>query len=109
MNKQTYRKARALVRANGSYALRWMTADVRRVMHTLAAPMDDYLSERAWLAVYKEAHEGRLSNLRAHMVRAVPCPSQRSAMHVATMVRTMARHAAQLEQASAEAGTAIAT
>ena len=95
MNKEQFRRARALVRANGLYALRWLPADHARVMHALAAPADDYLGERAWVTAYR-ARLLESASKGTHAVRQVPCPSQRSAMHRATLERTYARHAASL-------------
>lgn len=94
MNKQAYRQARALVRANGTYAYRWMTDDARKVLHSLATPSDDYLSERAWFVAYNlRSGRGKGGTNGTHNVQAVPCPSQRSAMHAATVERTLQRHA----------------
>lgn len=89
MNKQQYRHARALVRANGLYALRWLQVADAKTMHALAHQTDDYLSERTWLASHI-ARTWRHSVQPSHMVRAIPCPSQRSAMHAATLERTYA-------------------
>lgn len=91
MNKEQFRLARALVRANGLYALRWLPTAHALVMHALAHQQEDYLSERAWHAKRVNRVWTRTSFPGVNMIRLVPCPSQRSPMHRATLERTAAR------------------
>jgi predicted kinase len=44
--KQAYRTARAMVRANGNYALRWLTGNDLRAMYALMKQKDDLLDMR---------------------------------------------------------------
>lgn len=47
MNKQAYRKARATIRANGYFALRWLRMSEASVMLRLREQAPDLLSVRA--------------------------------------------------------------
>lgn len=47
MNKQTYRKARTTIRANGYFALRWLRMSEASVMLRLREQAPDLLSVRA--------------------------------------------------------------
>ena len=47
MNRQAYKAARALIRANGSYALRWLEPAQRDAFESLGSLDDDTLSYRA--------------------------------------------------------------
>ncbi len=46
MNKQQYRQARALIRANGMFALRWMRMSHASVMLVLANQKADKLADK---------------------------------------------------------------
>lgn len=50
MTRNEYRKARALVRSNGLYALRWLTPDHAAAMFALSRPAGDILKLRSELA-----------------------------------------------------------
>ena len=54
MNRTDYRNARALIRANGAYALRWMSAPHAAAMRQLLAIADtpDPLAVRAWIKAH---------------------------------------------------------
>jgi len=54
MTRTEYRKARRLIRDNGRYALRWMTAEAFAVMDALQTEQDstDRLAERAAIVAY---------------------------------------------------------
>lgn len=54
MNRNEYRQIRQLIRANGRYALQWLTADELVVMEALLAEQDstDQLAERADIVAY---------------------------------------------------------
>lgn len=49
MTREQYRKARELIRANGPYALHWLSADHAQIMRALAAQQWDILTGRARL------------------------------------------------------------
>lgn len=55
MNKQEYKAARRLIRDNGRYALRWLSAGVREAMDNLLFNVQDskdLLAERADIVAY---------------------------------------------------------
>lgn len=56
MNKQTYRKARKLVRANGLYALRWLPVEHAACMLRVSRPAADVLVQRAETARVERAY-----------------------------------------------------
>ena len=51
MTRKQYRAARKLMRANGRYALRWLTESERTVFEALEAGKD-WLAERASIVAY---------------------------------------------------------
>lgn len=55
MNKQTYRKARATIRANGYFALRWLRMSEASVMLRLREQAPDLLSVRAMDEMFRKA------------------------------------------------------
>lgn len=65
MTRTEYRKARRLIRDNGRYALRWMSAEVFAVMDALQTVKDstDRLAERAGIVAYCK-REGIACNAR---------------------------------------------
>lgn len=46
MNKSQYRSARALMRANGNFALRWLEGEAKAIMTQLASQKGDRLKNR---------------------------------------------------------------
>jgi hypothetical protein len=53
MTRKQYREARALIRANGRYALRWLDADARPVFDRLLFGYPkDWLAERAAIVAW---------------------------------------------------------
>jgi len=65
MNRQTYRQARSLIRANGRSALKWLGQEARQKMTWLLDIQDstDWLKERADILSYC-AREGLVVNVR---------------------------------------------
>ena len=65
MNRKEYRAARRLIRANGYYALRWMTIDDAATMDHLRLIKNatDPLAERASIIAYCK-REGIACNVR---------------------------------------------
>lgn len=51
MTKKEYRANRKLLRANGRYALRWMSDAERAVFEALESGKD-WLAERAWIVAW---------------------------------------------------------
>jgi len=56
MNKEQYRKARTLVRANGLYALRWLTVEHAACMLRVTRPASDWLVVRGQMARVEKAY-----------------------------------------------------
>lgn len=62
MNRKEYRAARKMLRANGRYALRWMTESERAVFEQLEVGKD-HLAERADIVAWCK-REGIVCNVR---------------------------------------------
>jgi len=56
MTRTDYRKARALVRANGLYVLRWLTPEHASIMFAVVRPAADTLALRADVKLWTVAH-----------------------------------------------------
>lgn len=57
MTKQQYREARALIRANGNYALRWLRMSHASIMLRLQNQKTDPLAEKAAVDAYISKYE----------------------------------------------------
>ncbi|MBR8085687.1 hypothetical protein KDX23_23395 [Burkholderia vietnamiensis] len=51
MNRTEYRETRRMVRENGLYALKWMSAEEQNVAHAIFCPPEDPLEVRVHLFV----------------------------------------------------------
>ena len=57
MTKTEYKQARQLIRANGNYALRWLSNDVAATFKKLLNAKPDYLADRLHDAKFLSAKQ----------------------------------------------------
>lgn len=77
MTRSEYRKARALIRANGMYALQWLKPEHAALMFLIHRAPGDMLAQRVDVARTERKYSNPNASRFAFMVtQSVACPSR---------------------------------